>query len=167
MRASPLSFLRAREPAGRTWVLGGGGGRGAAQVGALLALFEYGLELPERLIGVSVGALNGTVVGAYPSLAGTEMLRELWLSKQARDVFRTHPLNAVWSRLIGGQLAALPASNVTRVIERALQLCGISQFGDLKVPLEVLATDIGGGRPHVFTDGPLLRALQASTAIPG
>jgi NTE family protein len=147
-------------------VLGGGGGRGAAQVGVLLAFFEYGLEPPDRLIGVSVGALNGTVVGAFPSLAGVEMLRELWLSRQARDVFRTHPLNVVWTRLLG-TVAALPASNVTRLIERALQLCGIQEFGDLKLPLEVLATDINAGLPHVFTSGPLLPALQASTAIPG
>jgi NTE family protein len=147
-------------------VLGGGGGRGAAQVGVLLAFFEYGLEPPDRLIGVSVGALNGAVVGAFPSLAGVEMLRELWLSRQARDVFRTHPLNVVWTRLLG-TVAALPASNVTRLIERALQLCGIQEFGDLKLPLEVLATDINAGLPHVFTSGPLLPALQASTAIPG
>jgi NTE family protein len=148
-------------------VLGGGGGRGAAQVGVLLALFEYGLEPPDRVIGVSVGALNGTVVAAYPSLAGTEMLREIWLSRQARDVFRTHPLNIVWSRIIGTTVAALPASNVTRLIERALQLCGVADFEDLKLPLDVLATDINAGRPHVFASGPLLPALRASTAIPG
>jgi NTE family protein len=148
-------------------VLGGGVGRGAAQVGVLLALFEYGLEPPERVIGVSVGALNGTVVAAYPSLAGTEMLREIWLSRQARDVFRTHPLNIVWSRIIGTTVAALPASNVTRLIERALQLCGVADFEDLKLPLDVLATDINAGRPHVFASGPLLPALRASTAIPG
>jgi NTE family protein len=136
-------------------------------VGALLAFFEYGLEPPDRLIGVSVGALNGCVVGAFPSLAGAEMLRELWLSPAVRDVFRTHPLNVVWSRLVGGTVAALPASNVSRVIERALQLCGVDDFRDLKVPLDVLATDINAGRPYVFTSGPLLPALRASTAIPG
>jgi NTE family protein len=114
---------------------------------------------------VSVGALNGCVVGAFPSLAGAEMLRELWLSPAVRDVFRTHPLNVVWSRLVGG--TALPASNVSRVIERALQLCGVDDFRDLKVPLDVLATDINAGRPYVFTSGPLLPALRASTAIPG
>jgi NTE family protein len=151
----------------QTWVLGGGGGRGAAQVGALLAMFEYGLEPPDRLIGVSVGALNACTVAAFPSLAGAEMLRELWLSRQARDVFRTHPLNVVWSRITGGTVSALPASNVTRVIERALQLSGITDFEDLKIPLQVLATDIGAGLPHVFEQGPLLPALQASTAIPG
>ena len=160
-------FLPARARGERIWVLGGGGGRGAAQVGALLAFFEYGLEPPDRLIGVSIGALNGTVLGAFPTLAGAEMLRELWLSRQARDVFRTHPLNMVWSRIVGAAMTALPASNVTRVIERALQLCGIDDFRDLQVPLEVLATDINAGRPHVFSSGPLLPALQASTAIPG
>ena len=164
----PVDRLRRpRRRGGRTWVLGGGGGRGAAQVGALLALFEYGVEPPDRVIGVSVGALNGVVVAAYPSLAGAEMLREIWLSKQARDVFRTHPLNIVWSRIVGGTVAALPASNVTRLIERALQLCGVADFEDLKLPLDVVATDINAGRPHVFTCGPLLPALLASTAIPG
>ena len=46
----------------RTWVLGGGGARGAAQVGALLALFEAGLEPPARVIGTSIGALNGASI---------------------------------------------------------------------------------------------------------
>lgn len=163
LRARGSRWARPRQ----TWVLGGGGGRGAAQVGALLALFDYGLEPPDRLIGVSVGALNATVIAAFPSLAGAEMLRELWLSRQARDVFRTHPLNVVWSRIRRGSVSALPATNVTRVIQRTLQLTGISDFEDLRIPLQVLATDIGAGRPHVFESGPLLPALQASTAIPG
>src|SRR5262249_56194269 len=104
----------------RTWVLGGGGARGAAQVGALLGLFEAGVEPPGRLIGVSVGALNGAVIAAYPSLSGAEMLRELWLSRLAREVFRVHPLGFVLSRLRGGGLAAMPASNVPRLIHPAL-----------------------------------------------
>src|SRR5947199_384354 len=58
----------------RTWVLGGGGARGAAQVGALLALFEAGVDPPERVIGTSVGALNGAAICAYPSLAGARRI---------------------------------------------------------------------------------------------
>jgi NTE family protein len=151
----------------RTLVLGGGGARGAAQVGALLALFEADLEPPSRIIGASVGALNGATVAAYPSLAGTAMLRELWLSPQARGVFRAHPLTVVLSRLRTGSLTALPAANVRRVIDRAIQLIGVDTFEGLRVPLEVVATDIGAGRPHVFSRGELAPALQASTAIPG
>ncbi|HZK73717.1 MAG TPA: patatin-like phospholipase family protein, partial [Clostridia bacterium] len=51
-------------------MLGGGGARGAAQVGVLQGLFEAGLEPPVAVIGCSVGALNGSAIAAYPSLAG-------------------------------------------------------------------------------------------------
>ena len=166
----PLPFQRrpaAGEPSRRTWVLGGGGARGAAQVGVVQALFECGVEPPRRLIGVSVGALNGATLAAYPSRAGAAMLRELWFSRLAQDVFRLHPLGVVRSRLRGDTLSAMPASNVTRLIERAIQLIGIETFEGLRVPLEVLATDIGRGQPHVFRAGQLLPALRASTAIPG
>ena len=54
----------------RTWVLGGGGARGAAQVGVLQALFEANIEGPAAVVGTSVGALNGASIAAYPSLAG-------------------------------------------------------------------------------------------------
>jgi NTE family protein len=166
----PFPFQRLTETserAKRTWVLGGGGARGAAQVGVAQALFEVGLEPPRRLIGVSVGALNAAMLAAYPSRAGAAMLRELWFSRLAQDVFRLHPLGVVLNRLRGDTLSAMPASNVTRLIERAIQLIGIETFEDLRVPLEVLATDIGAGRPHVFRGGRLLPALRASTAIPG
>ncbi len=151
----------------RVWVLGGGGARGAAQVGALLALFQAGLEPPDRLVGVSVGALNAATLASYPSEAGAAMLRELWFSRLAQDVFRVHPLGIVLNRIRGDALAAMPASNVTRLIERAIQLTGIDSFERLRVPLAVLATDIAAGRSRVFDAGPLLPALRASTAIPG
>jgi NTE family protein len=148
-------------------VLGGGGGRGAAQVGVLLALFEAGVEPPARIVGASVGALNGATLAAYPSLAGARMLRELWLSQRAQNVFRAHPLSLVLSRLRMRSLTALPPSNVRRLIERAIQLVGVEAFEGLRVPLDVVATDIGAGRPRVFSSGPLAPALMASTAIPG
>ena len=39
------------------FVLGGGGSRGALQVGALQVLLETGVQ-PDMVIGTSVGALN-------------------------------------------------------------------------------------------------------------
>jgi NTE family protein len=158
---------RGNGAARRTWVLGGGGARGAAQVGVLLALFEAGIEPPARLIGVSVGALNAATIAAYPSLAGASMLREIWFSRQAQEVFRIHPLGIVLSRLRGGTLTPLPATNVARLIERSVQLTGIDSFERCRVPLAVMATDIRAGRAKVFESGPLLPALRASTAIPG
>jgi NTE family protein len=154
-------------PARRTWVLGGGGARGAAQVGVLQALFEAGVEAPAAIVGTSVGALNGSAIAAYPSLAGTMMLREVWLSRQAAAVFQAHPLGVLLSGLRRDLLAALPQTNVKRLIERAESLTGITTFEQLRVPLDVVATDLNAGRPTVFRAGELAPALLASTAIPG
>ena len=48
-----------RNQGGLAFVLGGGGGRGALQVGALRALLEAGLQ-PDLLVGTSAGAVNAT-----------------------------------------------------------------------------------------------------------
>lgn len=154
-------------PARRTWVLGGGGARGAAQVGVLQALFEAGVEPPGAIVGTSVGALNGSAIAAYPSLAGTMMLREVWMSRQAAAVFQAHPLGVILSGIRRNVRSALPQANVRRLLDRAQALTGITTFEQLRVPLAVVATDLNAGRPAVFRSGELGPALLASTAIPG
>jgi len=133
----------------------------------LQALLEGGVEPPGAVVGVSVGALNGSAMAAYPSLAGVMMLRELWMSRQALDVFRAHPLGVILSGLRRGQLSALPQENVRRLVERAQTLTGITTFEQLRLPLAVVATDLNSGRPAIFRAGTLTPALLASTAIPG
>jgi NTE family protein len=154
-------------PARRTWVLGGGGARGAAQVGVLQALFEANIEAPVAIVGTSVGALNGASIAAYPSLAGTMMLREVWMSRPALSVFRAHPLGLLVSGIRRYQLSAFPQENVRRLIDRAQALTGVTTFEQLRVPLAVVATDLNAGKPAVFRSGALTPALLASTAIPG
>lgn len=136
-------------------------------MGVLTALFEAGLDPPAAIVGTSVGALNGASIAAYPSLGGAAMLRQTWLSKLARDVFSAHPVGILLSRLRGARLAALPAANVQRLIKRQLDLVGIDAFDELRVPLAVVATNLGAGVPRVFRSGPLAPVLQATTAIPG
>ncbi len=148
-------------------MLGGGGARGAAQVGVLQALFEAGVDPPTAVVGTSVGALNGSAIAAYPSLAGTMMLREVWMSRQAIDVFRAHPLGMILSGLKRDQMSAFPQQNIRRLVERAQALTGITTFEQLRVPLAVVATDLNAGKPAVFRSGELTPALLASTAIPG
>jgi len=151
----------------RTWVLGGGGARGAAQVGVLQALFEAGVERPAAIVGTSVGALNGASIAAYPSLAGTMMLREVWMSPPALSVFQAHPLGLLVSGIRRNRLSAFPQRNVRRLIDSAQALTGITTFEQLRVPLSVVATDLNAGKPAIFRSGDLTPALLASTAIPG
>jgi NTE family protein len=133
----------------------------------LQGLFESGVEPPGAVVAVSVGALNGSAIAAYPSLAGVMMLRELWVSPQAAAVFRAHPLGVVLSGLRRRQMSALPQTNVRRLVQRAEALTGFTTFEQLRLPLSVVATDFNSGRRAVFRSGELMPALLASTAIPG
>jgi len=133
----------------------------------LQGLFEAGVDPPGAVVAVSVGALNGSAIAAYPSLAGVHMLRELWVSPQAAAVFRAHPLGVVLSGLRRQQVSALPQTNVRRLVERAEALTGFTTFEQLRLPLMVVATDYNSGRRAVFRSGELTPALLASTAIPG
>src|SRR5438105_11330214 len=154
-------------PARRTWVLGGGGPRGASQVGVLQALFEAGVEAPAAIVGTSVGALNGASIAAYPSLAGTMMLREVWLSRQAAAVFQAHPLGVIISGLRRDHLSMMPQANVRRLIDRAEGLTGMPTLEKPRLPLSVVATAMNAGQPAVFRAGDRTPSLLASTAIPG
>lgn len=134
----------------------------------LQGLFEAGIEPPVNIVAVSVGALNGSAIAAYPSLAGVMMLRELWVSPQALAVFRAHPLGVILSRVRRrGELSALPQANVRRLVERAEAVTGFKTFEQLRLPLAVVATDFNSGKKAVFRSGDLTPALLATTAIPG
>lgn len=130
-------------------------------------MFEAGIEPPAALVGTSVGALNGASIAAFPSLAGSMMLREVWLSRQAAAVFQAHPLGVIVSRLRRRTTNLMPQRNVRRLIDRAQALTGVTTFEHLRVPLSVVATDMNAGKPVVFRSGELAPALLASTAIPG
>src|SRR5881409_816695 len=58
-------------------VFSGGGSLGAAQVGALQALFEAGI-VPDLVVGCSVGALNATFLAVDPTAARVNELEQLW-----------------------------------------------------------------------------------------
>ena len=79
---------------GLAWVLGGGAAKGAVHVGATRALLEAGIK-PSAIIGTSVGALDGGVIACSPTLEGADLLRDLWLSEPAHEVFHFHLLGAM------------------------------------------------------------------------
>src|SRR6266436_4343602 len=79
-------------------VLGGGGGRGAAQLGVLRALADRGIE-PDAVVGTSVGALNAVAVAAVGLKAAVPLLERIWSSQQTCAVFRAQRLQMVANRL--------------------------------------------------------------------
>ena len=59
------------------YVLGGGGRLGAAEVGMLSALAEAGIR-PDRVLGTSIGAINGAAAALDPTPEGIATLRAMW-----------------------------------------------------------------------------------------
>lgn len=143
------------------WVLSGGGSLGAVQVGMLQALVQAGLQ-PGRLIGASVGALNGAFFAANPGADGVDALARLWSRLKRRDIF---PLT-VWAgvkALLQHRDHFVEATRLHALICGALAIRRIEQT---RVPLHIVTTDAVNGAEVVLSAGPIDTALLASTAVP-
>jgi NTE family protein len=149
-------------------VLGGGGGRGAAQLGVLRALASRGLQ-PDACVGTSVGALNAAAVAAVGLERAVPLLETIWSSEQTRAVFRAQRLQMVSNRL--RRRPYLRSGQCIRDLVRfATRVLGISEWSDLQTPLHIIVTDLSEGSPVVLSNGSqgsLEDALCASCAIPG
>ena len=74
------------EPSEKTaFVLAGGGSLGAVQAGMLIELIAAGL-VPDFVVGVSAGALNGAFLAFDPSPPMTEHIGALWRRVTTREV---------------------------------------------------------------------------------
>ena len=80
----------------RALVLSGGGAKGAWQVGALEAIYEdY-----DMICGVSVGALNGSLLATHDDVRrGHNELIQIWANLETEDVYKKWfmwPLSILW-----------------------------------------------------------------------
>lgn len=143
-------------------MLGGGGLLGANEVGMLRALLERGV-MPDMVVGTSIGALNGAVVAAEPSLDGVARLGELWAGVESSGIFKGSMLGRI-TTLARTRTHAHPNEPLRALIERELTVANIE---DLRVPFQCVAASIERAAEHWFTTGPILDAVLASSAVPG
>jgi NTE family protein len=150
------------------FVLGGGGARGALQVGALRALLEAGLQ-PDLLAGTSIGAANATFVAMHGFTAGAlDALEAVWHDAARRDLL---PDNYVWLTVRAlFNRAGLDVGHRIRDFFVGHGLDPDLRFGQLPGPrLTLVAADLKAGGTVLYgsdPDGPVLNAVLASTAIP-
>lgn len=131
-------------------VLGGGGLRGFAHVGALQALEEAGMR-PDIVVGTSAGSVVGA---AYASGLSVEKIRQA-----ALDVKVSSLLDFTWQS--GGFIRGDSlASWVNTVI-------GDTRIENFPIRFAAVATDLQSGQPLLLAHGSAGRAIQASSAVPG
>ncbi len=134
-------------------VLGSGGARGYAHIGALEVLAERGIEVVS-IAGTSMGALVGGVAAAGRLEAYTEWARSL----TQREVWRLLDLS------ITGPGGAIRAE---RIIAKVGEILDGATIESLPIPYTAVATDINARREVWFQRGPVEHAIRASIAIPG
>jgi NTE family protein len=144
------------------FVLGGGGVLGANEVGMLRALLEAGI-VPDMILGTSIGALNGAVLASDPSTASVERLTELWTSADEAGVFSGGMLSRL-STLAKTRTHAHPNEPLRAMLERALP---VETIEELAVPFQCVAASIERAAEHWFTEGSIVDAVLASSAVPG
>jgi NTE family protein len=144
------------------WVLPGGAGFGAIQVGVAAALIEHGLR-PDMIIGTSIGAVNAAVLACDPTPYGTDRLRELWLRTRRRDVLSLRPATIVQG-LIGQRNHLVGNEALGRWLRRVMP---VDLIEDAPVRLVVMASDLAAADGVPLERGDLVTALLASCAVPG
>ena len=144
------------------FVLSGGSVRGAAQAGMIRVLLEHGI-VPDEVVGVSAGALNGTFLAANPTVEQARLLEGVW-----RDVADRKPIRGSFIRNVAAIVRGRPSfDNGDRLRALIADHAPMEDLAQASVPCHVGTTDASTGQLSWWTSGPLVDLLCATTAVPG
>lgn len=149
-------------------VLGGGGARGAMQVGALRALFEAGYK-PDLLVGTSIGAVNAAGLALWGvNLDGVTILEWAYQAMAETDLMDSH-LERLALRAMSGR----PNHEGSQRVREFMISAGLSpdlRFDEIKnVRLGMVSIDLISSQTLIYGEDPtqsVLDGLMASIAIP-
>jgi NTE family protein len=144
------------------FVLGGGGLLGACEVGMARALAEAEVR-PDLVVGTSIGAINGAAIACDPSVNGTEHLAEMWAKLSSRDVLGGTVLGR-FGELVRSGTSLHSNASLRQLLEKHLIA---RTFAETAVRFECVGASIEQAREHWFTEGELIPAVLASSALPG
>ena len=150
------------------FVLGGGGSRGALQVGALYALLEHNLH-PDLLVGTSIGAVNATFLALNGfSKHSLDLLTTTWQEAAELDLLPANYIRLTLRAMLGR--SSVNPSQRLRGFFINHGLAAALRFADVKqTRLIIVSTDLNTGKPVLHgesLDDGILDALLVSTALP-
>ena len=129
--------------------LSGGGVKGFAHLGVLQALKEKGIEA-DILAGISAGAIVGSFIAAGKS--PKEVMEQI----NENDFFD-------FAKVTIPDRGLFTLDNMTENLEKSL---GVKTFEELKIPFYVGAANLEKARMEYFSQGELIKIIQASSSIP-
>ncbi len=166
-------------------VLGGGGARGLAHLGALAVLSEEGVT-PQLVVGSSIGGLIGAIYAttgdAQAALTKVNDYFHCECFAKIKFAFLQHvddsgPNDGLldglsrylrkkffYNVVLANQLSFVSLDDYLKNIDWLIDDIDIR---DTKIPLALVCTEIHSGREVVLTEGSLRQAVAATAAIPG
>lgn len=152
--------------------LGGGGARGAAEVGVLEVLEREGIKF-DYIAGTSIGSIIG---GLYSAGVPLSKLREEMETGRAMKHFMSIPLYVavmlepvqLTCRLFGAKpYDGLYPGWVFRKYLTKMVPDGASEIENLKIPYAAVCLNLIDGKPYMIRGGSLATAMRASSSVPG
>jgi NTE family protein len=122
----------------------------------LRAVLERGIR-PALVVGTSIGAINGAIIAADVDRS-VQRLERAWTSRDARTL-----TTGMGVRL--GRAHLMSTGPIVRLLEAGLPRA--RTFADLAIEFRCCAASIERAAEHWFTEGPLIPAVLASSALPG
>jgi NTE family protein len=150
--AEPPPVVVPQRPLRLGLALGGGAARGFAHVGVIQVLEANGIH-PDVITGTSAGSLVAALYASGKSAAELEQaamtmdeatLTDWILPLLSRGLLRGEALARYVRQAVDGKL-----------------------IENMKLPLGILATDLGSGQGVLFRRGDTAQAVRASSAVPG
>ena len=133
-------------------VLGSGGARGLAHIGAIEALEERGYTITS-VAGCSMGSI----------IAGMYAAGEL---KEAKEWFLKVDMQLIWRMVDFNLLSTNSIVKGKRIIEELQKVVPDRPMEDLNIPCAIVASDMINTDEVVFRKGSLFEAVRASISIP-
>jgi NTE family protein len=131
-------------------VLGGGGARGIAHVGAIRVLVENNIPI-DHIIGTSAGAMIGGLFAYNPDI---DWLEDFVISTEKKDMVRRE-----WGTFKGYSNGRAFLKHMNKYIHNA-------EFNDLKIPFSAIAADVDTGELVAIEEGNVAMAQLCSCALP-
>ncbi len=155
--------------------LGGGGARGFAHLGVLIALEENGIPI-DIITGTSMGAVVGAAKALgmdlnrlYAVVSLLDLNELLGVSEStSREIQRAIGRGVVeYVRREDLKEETTPPERLARMYELLSLFTAKKEFSDTQVPFATVAADLLSGERVILRDGPIYRAVAASSAVPG
>ena len=165
-------------------VLGGGGAKGAAEVGVLKVIEKAGIPI-DYIAGTSIGSIVGGLyaAGYTATELDTMFCRQEWLTllTDRRNDLGNEPylvkdgvtyifgfpiMGEIRESVIGG-FGMMRGERVEKMVDSMARCKGCHEFESLRIPFRCVAADFRNAREIVLKSGTLSKAVRASMAIPG